>query len=257
MPERRLPSHAPERRLIAGRGTDERTWNAFDTIERMSVCDVAPWAMTYRRIWLLAPHPDDEVLALGGSLARLSALDADLCIVSVTDGEASHDSSAAWPPSRLAQTRPAEMRRGLEALGIESEIMRLGLPDGRVSAHREQLFDALMPKVGKDDLLLATCRFDGHPDHEACGDVAVSIAQQTGATVFEYPVWMWHWASPHEPLVPWCRARRLPLEATTVGRKRDAIGQFHSQLEPDGERPPVLPAHVLPRFTRPFEVVFT
>ena len=257
MPDRRLPSHAPERRLIAGRGTDERTWNAFDTIERMAICDVASWATTYRRIWLLAPHPDDEVLALGGSLEQLSRLGADLCIVSVTDGEASHAQSTVWPPSRLAEARPAEMRRSLETLGIECDIVRLGLPDGGISTHRDAMRDALVPDVHDDDLLLATCRFDGHPDHEACGDVAMQIAARTGATVFEYPVWMWHWASPLEPLIPWARARRIPLDPPTVKRKREAIGQFHSQIEPDGPRPAVLPPSVLPRFMRPFEVVFT
>lgn len=257
MPSTRLPLHAPEHRLIVGRGTDERTWSAFDTIDRLAVCDVAPWATTYRRIWLLAPHPDDEVLGLGGSLARLSSFGANLCIVSITDGEASHEGSTAWPPARLAEARPAEMRRALADLGIAADIVRLGLPDGRVAAHRDALIDALLPRVTADDLLLATCRFDGHPDHEACGHAAASIATHTGATVFEYPVWMWHWASPHEPLIPWERARRIPLEATTVDRKRVAIGQFHSQLEPDGARPPVLASSVLPRFMRPFEVVFT
>lgn len=257
MPDTRLPLHAPERRIIAGRGTDERIWSAFDTIDRLDVCDVAPWVTTYRKLWLLAPHPDDEVLGLGGSLARLSSLGADLSVVSVTDGEASHQGSTAWPPERLVETRPVEMRRSLEQLGIVADIVRLGLPDGDVTAHRQDLIDALLPLVSADDLLLATCRFDGHPDHEACGHAAVAVARRTGAQVFEYPVWMWHWASPHEPLIPWSRARRITLGEVTVGHKRDAIGEFHSQLEPDGMRPPVLPPYVLPRFTRPFEVVFT
>ena len=256
MPDTRLPFHAPERRLIAGRGTDERTWNAFGTIDRLAECDVTPWATAYRRIWLIAPHPDDEILALGGTMARLSSLDANLCIVSVTDGEGSHANSATWPPARLAETRPREMRSSLEVLGIDCEILQLGIPDGGVAKHRSELTNALAPHVQGDDLLLVTCRFDGHPDHEACGDVAMSIARDSDATVFEYPVWMWHWASPNEPLIPWQRARRLPLAESTVASKRAAIGKFQSQVEPDGACPAVLPPFVLPRFTRPYEVVF-
>ncbi|MEO8937786.1 MAG: PIG-L family deacetylase [Burkholderiaceae bacterium] len=251
-----IPSHSPSRRRIAGHGTDEQTWQRSAAFGQMVDDDVALWAERYRRIWLLAPHPDDEILALGGSLARLSALDADLRIVSVTDGEASHVNSSTWPPERLAKVRPIETQRGLVKLGIEAEVIRLGFPDGRIGAHREELLKMLVEGIEETDLLLSTCRFDGHPDHEACGDVAELVAELTGATVFEYPVWMWHWASPDEQVIPWARARRIPLGADIVSRKRDAIDQFESQITPDGAHEAVLPPHVLPRFLRPFEVVF-
>lgn len=252
-----LPPHSPTRRVIEGRGTAESEWQASPTIQNMGVFDIAEWAERHRRIWLLAPHPDDEILALGGCLAALTALDADLCIVAVTDGEASHGQSLEWTPERLATTRPIESRRGLDVLGIDAEVIRLGLPDGRVGAHRQPLLQSLVELVEDRDLLLATCRFDGHPDHEAVGDVAVLVAELTGAVVAEYPVWMWHWATPDEVVVPWSRARSLPLAADALERKRDAIRQFASQVEPDGANQPVLPAHVLPRFLRPFEVIFT
>jgi LmbE family N-acetylglucosaminyl deacetylase len=251
-----IPSHSPTHRLIAGQGTAEPAWLSSAAFDQMAHEDVSPWATRFRRIWLLAPHPDDEILALGGSLARLSVLHADLRIVSVTDGEASHTNSATWPPERLARTRPAEMKRGLAKLGIEAEVIRLGMPDGRVGAHREELLQTLVEGIDERDLLLSTCRFDGHPDHEACGDVAALVADLTGASVFEYPVWMWHWASPDEGLIPWGRARRIPLDADVVDRKRDAIAQFESQVTPDGLHEAVLPPHVLPRFLRPFEVIF-
>jgi LmbE family N-acetylglucosaminyl deacetylase len=251
-----IPPHSPARRLIEGSGTDEPSWDAAPHMRQLAVVDVGVWAERFRRIWVLAPHPDDEILALGGTLARLSALHAELHIVSATDGEASHGASRRWPPERLAQLRPLEVQRGLDRLAVKAEVIRLGLPDGRVGAHRQHLLKMLVERVEKDDLLLATCRFDGHPDHEACGDVAVLAGELTGATVFEYPVWMWHWAGPDEAVVPWDRARRLPLDGATLARKREAIGEFTSQVEADGPRAAVLPPHVLPRFLRPFEVVF-
>ncbi len=252
-----LPPHSPARRLIEGHGTGEVAWAAGTTFDDMPVADVAEWVRRYRRIWVMAPHPDDEILALGGTLARLSALHADLRIVSVTDGEASHHGSTEWTPARLAATRPVETQRGLEALGIDAIVLRLGIPDGRVGAHLKPLLQTLLEQVEEHDLLLSTCRFDGHPDHEACGDVAALAGELTGATVHEYPVWMWHWASPDEIVVPWARAQRLPIDASTLLRKRQAIDQFTSQVEPDGPRDAILPSHVLPRFLRPFEVVFT
>ncbi len=256
-PSTHVPSHSPSRRLIEGRGTAEGAWRSSSTLERFAVCDVVEWTERFRSIWLLAPHPDDEVLALGGSMAQLTASHAELHIVSVTDGEASHAGSSEWTAQRLAKTRPLEMRRSLEVLGIDAQVLRLGIPDGRVGAHRETLLKALVERVDERDLLLATCRFDGHPDHEACGEVGALAAELTGATLFEYPVWMWHWASPDEVVVPWTRAQQIVLPAATIDRKRAAIDEFRSQITPDGGREAVLPPHVLPRFLRPFEVVFT
>ena len=254
MPE--LSPHSPARRLIEGRGTTESTWLAAPVLHGMETGDVAEWAARFRRIWLIAPHPDDEVLALGGTLARLSGLHADLRIVSVTDGEASHRDSPSWTPDRLASARAAEMLNGLRRLGITAGVTRLGLPDGRVGAHRETLLRALVDVVDQGDLLLATCRFDGHPDHEACGEVAALAAELTGATLFEYPVWMWHWAHPDEALIPWNRAQSLPIGADLIERKRGALQEFVTQITPDGAHKAVLPPHVLPRFLRPFEIVF-
>ncbi len=252
-----LPSHSPARRRIEGSGTTEPSWIGSPHILDLEPAESADWAMRFARIWILAPHPDDEILALGGTLAKLSQQGADIRIISVTDGEASHRQSTAWSPERLTEVRPLEMLRGLGQLGVEAEVIRLGLPDGRVGAHRTGLLKTLAERVEKEDLLLATCRFDGHPDHEACGDVAVLAGELSGATVFEYPVWMWHWALPHEASIPWARAKRLPIDAGIVARKRAALDEFKSQVEPDGSRPPILPPHVLPRFLRPFEVVFT
>ena len=251
-----IPSHSPARRQIGGHGTDEATWNAAPSFAGLQAFEALDWIHRHPRIWVLAPHPDDEILALGGTLSRLSAQGADIRILSVTDGEASHAGSTLWSPERLIDTRPLEMLRGLERLEIAADVTRLRLPDGRVGGHRKKLLKTLVESLDDRDLLLTTCRFDGHPDHEACGDVAFLAGELTGATVLEYPVWMWHWAVPDEVIVPWSRARRLPLDGRTVTRKQQAIDEFASQREPDEDHEAILPSHVVERFVRPFEVVF-
>lgn len=250
-----LPSHAPERRRIAGRGTDESTWRASH-VATLPDWDTAAWTGGDRRVWVIAPHPDDQVLGVGGSLSMLSGLGARVTIVSVSDGEASPADSSIWTPISLATARRAELFDGLAALGIDADVVRLGLPDGRLDAYRQALLHALLERVGEGDLLLSTCMFDGHPDHESCGEVAAIAAELTGAVLVEYPVWMWHWAVPDEPSIPWERARRLPVDDDLVRRKRAAIGSFATQLQPDGEHEPILPPHVVERFLRGYEVVF-
>lgn len=251
----RLAPHAPERRRIEGMGTREEQWRQ-SSIARLPVCDLDEWIARYRSIWLIAPHPDDEVLGVGGALAMLSARGADLHVVCVTDGEASHGNSQVWTHERLARERPVESIRSFQLLGVDAQFVRLGLPDGRVNAHRQSLLRALTESVSEHDLILTTCSFDGHPDHEACGEVASMAAEITGAALIEYPVWLWHWAAPDEGIVPWARAQRIVISDEVVAKKRDAIGAFVSQITPDGSREPILPPHVVQRFLRGFEVVF-
>ncbi|RYF32509.1 MAG: hypothetical protein EOO26_11285, partial [Comamonadaceae bacterium] len=65
-----------------------------------------------RRAVVVAPHPDDEVLSVGGLLAMLSnngaARSDDFVVtaITVTDGAASHTGSLEWPRSRLLRERP-------------------------------------------------------------------------------------------------------------------------------------------------------
>jgi hypothetical protein len=74
--------------------------------------------------------------------------------------------------------------------------------------------------------------------------------------LYYYPVWMWHWASPADPRVPWERALRIPLPPLTAARKRAAISCFTSQTRDRGHGiGPVLSSEVIAHFTRAIEVL--
>ncbi|NER66784.1 PIG-L family deacetylase, partial [Pseudomonas sp. MAFF212427] len=77
-----------------------------------------------------------------------------------------------------------------------------------------------------------------------------------GATLIEVPIWAWHWACPHDPRLPWHRARKFILSPEQLASKRSAIAAHVSQLETDGERAPVLNETTLQRLLQPFELVF-
>ena len=88
-------------------------------------------------------------------------------------------------------------------------------------------------------------------------DAAGRTARQAAAGAFYcFPVWMWHWASPADPRVPWDRALRIPLPPRTAARKRTAIRRFASQTDDRGHGlGPVLPPGVIAHFTRTMEVL--
>ncbi|MGC8876550.1 PIG-L family deacetylase [Thermus sp.] len=84
---------------------------------------------------VLAPHPDDEVLAAGGLMRRVLEKGGRVSVVYLTSGDA-FDLAAGSPlPSqeamrRLALRRMVEAWRGLEALGLPRESAHfLGFPD--------------------------------------------------------------------------------------------------------------------------------
>jgi LmbE family N-acetylglucosaminyl deacetylase len=185
-------------------------------------------------------------------------------VVAVTDGEASHPNSTVFSQARLAAIRREETRQALKRLGLaDIDVVHLGQPDGRID--EQELCHSLTALLKEGDWCFATWRGDGHPDHEAVGRAAAAACDAVGARLWEYPVWMWHWASPASPpwpaerSVPWHRARRIPLTVEAQARKAEAIAAFESQVAAIGPAPgdaAILPPWVLGRFDRPFEVVF-
>jgi LmbE family N-acetylglucosaminyl deacetylase len=246
-------------RLIkAGAGTTEADWAAWEELRRLPVLDTT----TCRRAVVVAPHPDDETLAVGGLIAMLMARGEQVVLLSATDGEASHPGSPTVTPAGLRRIRARELDQALDALAAGTSgsmvLHRLGLPDGRLAAHEQELTAALLALLGPTDWCVAPFERDGHPDHEAAGRVAAKACAATGARLVSYPLWTWHWAQPRDPRVPWGRALRLPLPAAALRRKQDALACYPSQTEPLGpalEDAAVVPPSDVAHFQRPEEVL--
>ena len=90
-------------RAIEGTGTPEADWLPWLTRRRLP--EVAPATLVPPgcRAVVVAPHPDDEVLSVGGLFGHLAGLGRELLVVAATDGTGSHDVSPLWPPERLGR----------------------------------------------------------------------------------------------------------------------------------------------------------
>jgi LmbE family N-acetylglucosaminyl deacetylase len=232
-------------------GTDERTWAAWPWLSTLPGSGLAVLAGVTSAV-IVAAHPDDEVLGAGGLISVLAASRARLRLVAVTDGERSHRGHSA--PEVLARRRTAETAAALRVLGARAtEVIRLRLPDSGLAARENELTAALVPLVKGFDMCLAPWKHDAHPDHEAAGRAA---GRASPGPLYYYPVWMWHWAVPADPRVPWNRALRIPLPPLAAARKRAAIRCFSSQLQDRGHGlGPVLPPGMVAHFTRTMEVL--
>jgi hypothetical protein len=226
---------------IQAPGTDEREWQAWDGWDRLPDLRLPAAG----RVVVAAAHPDDEVLGLGGTLARLAAAGLRVTVVSVTDGEGSHPGSTAVGPARLAALRAEELRAALAELGApDAEVRRLRVPDTQVARHQQDVAAALR---------------EAFADHEAVGRAALVAAAQEHVRCLMYPVWTWHWARPGDPRVPWEAASAVRLDPAELARKRAAVGRFVTPIRPLGPGPAdraVLPPDELAHHLRPLEVAF-
>jgi LmbE family N-acetylglucosaminyl deacetylase len=235
-------------------GPSAEAWDArisMENIERLSLEHI-------RRLVVVAPHPDDEILGAGGLIQKAMHEGVLVEVVLVTDGGASHPYSHVARQMDLASVRRGESQLALQRLGWnEPMVTYLGLPDGDVASHRSELDNVLESFLLPDDLCVAPWRRDGHPDHNVCGESALGASSAVGAKSLNYMVWAWHWASPGADDLPFDECVRLDLGRRAQARKRWSTEAFRSQIVPLGpseDDEAILPPALLRRFWRPYEI---
>jgi len=131
-----------------------------------------------QRALVIAPHPDDEVLACGGTLSLLIRTGASVRVVVMSDG-ALGDPEGAFAGD-VTEIRRSESRAALAILGV-TDLVFLNLPDGaiRASAKTVQLITEEIQKFGPDMILLPPL-LDQHRDHVAASLAAIQAWRSSG-----------------------------------------------------------------------------
>lgn len=244
-------------RVIQNAGTPDAAWLpwlAAQHIQRVCVRQLCPEGS---RLVVVAPHPDDEVLACGGLLAMRAERGLPSLVIAVTDGEASHGSEVKdW--ANLGAQRADESYAGLDVLGVPSPcVVRLGIPDGGAALRVAELALKLEALVKPSDVLVTTWCMDGHPDHEAVSHAAMRASKAAGCRLIQAPVWMWHWAEPDDARIPWNALAALDLPQHAIEAKQKALRCHRSQLASRGAGVgPVLMQSIVERAGRAQEFFF-
>ena len=134
-------------------------------------------------------------------------------MVSVSDGGAAQPGATLSERTSFGNHTQTRIAQGDRRFGGLARPYRWVCPTVELADHEDKLADLLveiLEAAGPGTWCAATWRGDGHPDHEAVGRAAAAACARTGAALLEYPVWMWHWASPADPAVPWDRAHSVP-----------------------------------------------
>lgn len=216
-----------------------------------------------KNLLVLAPHPDDEILGLGGIILQFLKNGSKIHIVYLTDGEG----SGVWlDKEEIKRQRIALSNQVCGELGISYEnITRLHIPDGAVPfkgqagyvevvAQVQNLIDILKP-----DAVFATHSLDYWPyDHVACAELAKDAVQNATHTPELWYYWVWAWYN----LRPWqlqriknSKIRKFDCSEWKL-RKKELIKIYLNANTPD-HKPwsGVLPKALIKALSGKYEVV--
>lgn len=215
-------------------------------------------ALSAKAAMVIAPHPDDETLACGGTIACLREAGVRVRIVIVTDGGAA-GACGLLAPKEVTKIRQAEAQKAIRFLGVpETDIVFLSYPDGRAAEQIDRIEKDLAAQIWlcAPDILFAPYRIDGHADHRAVARAVESLKEngKITARILWYPVWFWpRGAMEHIKKPALFRTRRRMDIGAALEKKKAAFAVYRSQS--DGERP-VLGKTFLANFFRPYELFF-
>lgn len=195
------------------------------------------------RSLIIAPHPDDESLACGGTIALLRKNQFPVYVIFVTDGSKSHPNSRVYPSDKLRDLREVEAKNALTVLGVpSSEISFLRLPDSKLNEIPQYTYQQTTKKIQKlikafrPNTIFAPWRQDPHPDHIASWHLLMDTVNRRSLIalhrpiLLEYLLWFWERTNPDK--VTFSNTTKIwKVDITPVLRKKaTAIQQHKSQL---------------------------
>jgi len=182
-------------------------------------------------VLIIAPHPDDEVLGVGGTLLRHRAEGDAVHVAICTRGEESRFGAD------QVQKVQAEARKAHEFLDVtDSHFLELPaavldtLPGADVNAALQAVFDAVKP-----DVVYLPHIGDVHRDHQIIFQSAMVCCRPAGghapARILAYEtVSETDWYAP--PVTPPFIPNVFVDITTTIDRKLDACAIYESQIRP-------------------------
>lgn len=189
-------------------------------------------------ILVVGPHPDDQELGMGGTVALLAAQGHRVLLLDMTDGEPTPHGS---PEIRAKEA--AEAARTLSAPGNPVTRVLLGLRNrfvehsvevrhkvaGVIRAHQAQVLFVPHPE-------------DAHPDHRAVTRIVEDARFDAKLTKLDmptlegvssgppiYPKWVFHYYATHLRVVP--RPSFLMDVSAHLDQKMASVAAYKSQFE--------------------------
>lgn len=151
-------------------------------------------------IMLIAPHPDDPEMGMGGTVACMTASGKKVLYVVCTNGDKG-SSDPEIVPEALVKTRQIEQRNAAAILGVK-EVVFLGYPDQGLedtSEFRKKLVRLI--RQYRPETVATTDpyrRYIWHRDHRICGVVTLDAVFPYARDRLAYPDLLAEGMMPHK-----------------------------------------------------------
>jgi bacillithiol biosynthesis deacetylase BshB1 len=177
-------------------------------------------------ILVFGPHPDDQELGMGGTIAKLVRQKHTVHLVDMTNGEPT--------PHGSVETRAHESAAAAKVLGVERTLV--GLKNREVvhdipSRHKV----AAVIRVHRPDWLFVPYPLDAHPDHMAVSRICEDARFDAKLTNSPIPGEPWY---PKRVIYYFCTHLRMNFTPNfciditdTIDQKMQAVSCYHSQFQ--------------------------
>ena len=186
-------------------------------------------------ILVVGPHPDDQELGMGGTIAKLAEQGHDVLLLDVTDGEP----TPYGDPATRAKEAAAAAAALSPANGTPVRRLLLGLPNREVMhtiENRHLMAGAI--RAHQTDIIFTPYFQDAHPDHRAVTRVVEDARFDAKLTKIDmpgddgqppcYPKWLFYYYATH---LRWVADPNFLIDITGyVERKRESIIAYHTQF---------------------------
>lgn len=170
------------------------------------------------RAVVLAPHPDDETIGMGGCLTLLREGGKEIKVVVLTEGEKADPNKTDL--RRYASVRRREALRAFRVLGI-TDYEFLGFRDRELAGNIhgvERELTRIVSSFGPDTIY-GPSPIELHPDHRMTAELMLSLRREISGTRFVF----------YEITTP-LRPNVLVDITRTFRKKRKALKCYRSQL---------------------------
>ena len=173
---------------------------------------------------VIGPHPDDQELGMGGTIARLVQQGHTVHVVDMTNGEPT--------PRGTPERRAAEAASAAGILGVKRTL--LGLKNREVTHNLESRHKlAAVIRVHKPAALFVPYPIDAHPDHVAVTRIAEDARFDAKLTKSSIPGEPW---SPKRIIYYFCTHLRMSFQPSfcidisdQIDLKMKACAAYESQ----------------------------
>lgn len=130
-----------------------------------------------KRVLILAPHPDDETIGCGGTIALYALQDTDVRLIVISD--AKKLSSDLTNSNDLMAIRRAETIQASKVLGIQ-EVLFWDFPDAELDLFTTEIWTKVdaFTREFLPDIVFAPSPIDHHKDHIAVAGVALRFIEE-------------------------------------------------------------------------------